>query len=93
MSLTSSLPSLPDSPSLRSKVPAPPSHSRPPPPTSRGCGCHIAACGALGAADSAFPRPRLGARSRRAVPAWPPPARAHPHLRALLSSAPHAHNF
>lgn len=60
-------------PSLR----APPSLHLPP---ARGCGCHIAACGAPGAADSAFPRPRLGARSRRAVPARPPPALAHPHL-------------
>lgn len=58
-----------------------PSLRAPPSPTpSRRCGCHIAACGAPRAADSAFPRPRLGARSRRAVPARPPPSLAHPHL-------------
>lgn len=41
----------------------------PQPPLRRGC--HIAACGAPGAADSAFPRPQLGTRSREAVPAGP----------------------
>lgn len=42
------------------------------PHPSRGCGCHIAACGALQAADSASPRPRPGARGGTSVPSVPP---------------------
>lgn len=41
------------------------------PHPSRGCGCHIAACGALQAADSAPPRPRPGARGSTSVPSVP----------------------
>lgn len=85
-SLTPSLPSpfLPASPllshSLSTTSLLPPPRLPAPPRASRGCGCHIAACGVPRAADSAFPRPRLSARSCEAVPARPPPALAHQHF-------------
>lgn len=56
-----------------------------------GCGCHIAARRAQRAADSAFPRPRLGARRREAVPAGSP--RLWPTRTSTASPQSRAHNF